>query len=720
MVDNTNLNDDLPLTDKDVPKKDVKPEINQNGGVPEEGAPPSPVYKTDVTPGSGFNPTFKDSSEIMYIAGIHVVREELPEEIEEEQAESEVESVSDGGETVESSDVIQELVETAVDDSAVEEMSEIVAKEEADGAETADEAVEEETPYEESVAPEEIEEAIEEIAEADVGITSDVKDEANEAETVEEAKKVDESEVAAVADEAEKGEKAEYRFEYEPNVLRRPKDQEYSPDRVANPTYISVLQIVSGALLGIAMAIVPIMFYLLSLLDELLICAAVLLLAIGIFANIYAIGRLISARMTGASVHLFHFLFLRFVFDNKKAKLSFAFPSKVMIVATPKKEDETLDTKMIRFFGGGFAITAIFAALLLILAIVFSIVYIGKLVLLILYPAFAAALIVFALNFFPAFRSAAPTDGNIIRALFSRAPRTVYLIRLCIAESQLYMGISPNELDIPDFKLSSVKMTSEPYVEHKENGEDGSAVTVCDEVIVNTALYDDKTDKAVTKKLSREAEQYASEAMDAAYICEETTAKSGDFLPKKEDAEEGEEGAANAEAYTPRAFVDKDLYKAESLRPYPRYLEFAQNPSQYLLLCLFYRYLAELDKQSGEQNKYLLSLQKHIKRFPAQIREYLCRELCYAYSIENNPPAAYDYRRLIRADSSLSFMRIQAYYALRTLGNVHAAEAICVKAKKRFEEMQNDKFVPYMGMAKMEMSLIEALISTFKSPEDDE
>ena len=252
MVDNTNLNDDLPLTDKDVPKKDVKPDINQNGGVPEEGAPPSPVYKTDVTPGSGFNPTFKDSSEIMYIAGIHVVREELPEEIEEEQAESEVESVSDGGETVESSDVIQELVETVVDDSAVEEMSEIVAKEEADGAETADEAVEEETPYEGSVTPEEIEEAIEEIAEADVGITSDVQDENNEAETVEEAKKADEAEVAEVADKAEKGEKAEYRFEYEPNVLRRPKDQEYSPDRGANPTYISVLQIVSGALLGIA------------------------------------------------------------------------------------------------------------------------------------------------------------------------------------------------------------------------------------------------------------------------------------------------------------------------------------------------------------------------------------------------------------------------------------------------------------------------------------
>jgi len=43
MVDNTNLNDDLPLTDKDVPIEDERKENNQNGGVPEECAPPSPV-----------------------------------------------------------------------------------------------------------------------------------------------------------------------------------------------------------------------------------------------------------------------------------------------------------------------------------------------------------------------------------------------------------------------------------------------------------------------------------------------------------------------------------------------------------------------------------------------------------------------------------------------------------------------------------------------------
>jgi len=338
--------------------------------------------------------------------------------------------------------------------------------------------------------------------------------------------------------------------------------------------------------------------------------------------------------------------------------------------------------------------------------------------LLILNSAFAAALIVAAQNFFPAFRSAAPTDGTFIRVTLSKAPRTVYLIRLSIAESQLYMGISPSELDVPDIKLSSVKITSEPYVNSEEGNDEGeSEIEVCEEDIVPTASYDDKNDKAITKKLSREAEQYASEAMDAAYICEETTAKSGDFLPQKEDTEDNKE---IAELYTPRAFIDSDLYKAESLRPYPRYLEFAHDPSQYLLVCLFYRYLAELDKQSGEQNKYLLSLQKHIKRFPSQIREYLCRELCFAYSLENNPPAAYDYRRLIRADSSLSFMRVQAYYALRTLGNVHAAETICAKAKKRFDEMQNDKFSPYMGMAKMEMSLIESLMSNFQSAEEGE
>lgn len=719
MVDNTNLNDDLPLTDKDVPIEDERKENNQNGGVSEEGAPPSPVYKTDITPGSGFNPTFKDSSEIMYIAGIHVVREELPEETDEEQIENEAETEHKDGEDSDTVDVIQELIETAVDDSDTGEESEVVA-EPTEADMLSDEAVEEEAFKEEAFEEEaayfdNIEETVEEAKKAVNDTVSDTQDETDDTETAEKAEKTDEAETV---NENDRSEKVEYRFEYEPNVLRRPKDQEYSPDRAVNPTYISVLQIVSGVLLGIAIAIVPIMFYLLSLLDELLICAAVFLLAIGVFADIYALGRFISARMTGASVHLFHFSILRFVFGDEKAVFSFAFPSKVKIVAAPKKEDTTLDTKMIRFFGGGFAVTAVFAALILILAIVFSIVYIGKLVLLILYPAFAAALTVAALNFFPAFRSAAPTDGNIIRALLSKAPRTVYLIRLSIAESQLYMGISPSELDVPDIKLSSVKITSEPYVNSEEGNDEGeSEIEVCEEDIVPTASYDDKNDKAITKKLSREAEQYASEAMDAAYICEETTAKSGDFLPQKEDTEDNKE---IGELYTPRAFIDRDLYKAESLRPYPRYLEFAHDPSQYLLVCLFYRYLAELDKQSGEQNKYLLSLQKHIKRFPSQIREYLCRELCFAYSLENNPPAAYDYRRLIRADSSLSFMRVQAYYALRTLGNVHAAETICAKAKKRFDEMQNDKFSPYMGMAKMEMSLIESLMSNFQSAEEGE
>ena len=257
---------------------------------------------------------------------------------------------------------------------------------------------------------------------------------------------------------------------------------------------------------------------------------------------------------------------------------------------------------------------------------------------------------------------------------------------------------------MPDIKLSSVKLTSEPYYE--DDGERGSEITVSDEDIVPTADYDTKNDKATTKQLSREAEQYASEAMDAAYICEETASSGGDFLPKKKPLSDEE---TVSDPYTPKAFIDKDLYKAESLRAYPRYLEVAQNPSQYLLVCLFYRYLAELDMRSGDQNRYLLSLQKHIRRFPSQMREYLCRELCFAYSLQNNPPAAYDYRRLIRADQTLSFMRVQAYYASYTLGNVHAAESICEKARKRFEEMQKDKFTPYAGLARMEMSLIEDL-----------
>lgn len=214
-----------------------------------------------------------------------------------------------------------------------------------------------------------------------------------------------------------------------------------------------------------------------------------------------------------------------------------------------------------------------------------------------------------------------------------------------------------------------------------------------------------------TRALSNEAALYESEAVDAASLAE----NDGEGQDEMSVSDSGANTIRRPARKKRRAaelwdFTGKRTFVTEVLRPFPRCLESSADPSQYLLLMFFYRCISELDADSSDFQRYLLAVQKHISSFPPQLREHLYSELCCLYSVGGNLPAAYDYHRLIRGGNDIGSLRVQAFYTYYVLGHTSAALLLCARAKDCFEELSNERFVPYYGVQLMEIERINRLL----------